>query len=474
MNNNRISLKCKRCNGTLTVDEGKSILACPYCGAKELIIESDAVTIEKIKADTQKTIEHERLKSEENQQIREEEKEYRKNFTKSKFFKFLTTAATATLIISVLMFALDETLLGIIALLQAICFGASIVIALCLKQEKRFLHFFVAFIGILLVIPMLKACGHVDNSKKYEKINWDILVLGNKIPETSSKKIDIQYNNNESLNIDVYDTSKQDYYKYIQNCKEKGYTIQDDNYSTDTAYEAYNDDGYCVELWYNDSGKYMSVEVTTPTPISDLEWDKHSISAILPNPKSDKGLYKIENDEKTIVIVGNVSADNFIEYLNECIKSGFTVNSEKNDNNYSAYNQTGYNLNLSYNSGNKEMTISLNNPMEFSEITFPSTGVSTILPLPKSKSGSISSNYDWAFSVYIENMSESDYKAYVQECVDAGFVKDSSDYGDSYWADYEKDDDICINISYKGNDVVYIDISGSINKDYSSYKRKVN
>ena len=88
MNNNRISLKCKRCNGTLTVDEGKSILACPYCGAKELIIESDAVTIEKIKADTQKTIEHERLKSEENQQIREEEKEYRKNFTKSKFFKF--------------------------------------------------------------------------------------------------------------------------------------------------------------------------------------------------------------------------------------------------------------------------------------------------------------------------------------------------------------------------------------------------
>lgn len=41
MNNNRISLKCKRCNGTLTVDEGKSILACPYCGAKELIIESD-------------------------------------------------------------------------------------------------------------------------------------------------------------------------------------------------------------------------------------------------------------------------------------------------------------------------------------------------------------------------------------------------------------------------------------------------
>ena len=88
MNNNRISLKCKRCNGTLTVDEGKSILACPYCGAKELIIESDAVTIEKIKADTQKTIEHERLKSEENQQIREEEKSTEKILQKANFLNF--------------------------------------------------------------------------------------------------------------------------------------------------------------------------------------------------------------------------------------------------------------------------------------------------------------------------------------------------------------------------------------------------
>ena len=58
----------------------------------------------------------------------------------------------------------------------------------------------------------------------------------------------------------------------FKTAKKKDIPFKIDNYSTDTAYEAYNDDGYCVELWYNDSGKYMSVEVTTPTPISDLEW----------------------------------------------------------------------------------------------------------------------------------------------------------------------------------------------------------
>lgn len=44
------SLKCKLCNGIMAVDKSKKIIACPYCGSKELIVESDAVKIEEIKA----------------------------------------------------------------------------------------------------------------------------------------------------------------------------------------------------------------------------------------------------------------------------------------------------------------------------------------------------------------------------------------------------------------------------------------
>ena len=39
----KVSLKCESCNGVMTVDSDKSILSCPYCGAKELIIENDSV-----------------------------------------------------------------------------------------------------------------------------------------------------------------------------------------------------------------------------------------------------------------------------------------------------------------------------------------------------------------------------------------------------------------------------------------------
>ena len=59
-----IQLKCKNCDRTLLIEKNKDILFCPYCGSKELIIESDAVKIQKIKLQTYKEIELEKQKIE--------------------------------------------------------------------------------------------------------------------------------------------------------------------------------------------------------------------------------------------------------------------------------------------------------------------------------------------------------------------------------------------------------------------------
>ena len=58
---NTVQLKCKSCDGTLFVDEEREILQCPYCGSSELLIESDEVTIERIKQKSKKAIEFKRL-----------------------------------------------------------------------------------------------------------------------------------------------------------------------------------------------------------------------------------------------------------------------------------------------------------------------------------------------------------------------------------------------------------------------------
>ena len=50
-NNEKIMhLKCGSCGGTMTVDADRPVLTCPYCGASDLINESDNVTIQRVKS----------------------------------------------------------------------------------------------------------------------------------------------------------------------------------------------------------------------------------------------------------------------------------------------------------------------------------------------------------------------------------------------------------------------------------------
>lgn len=47
-----IHLACQHCGSVMDYDDERQIVACPYCGSKELIEESDDVKIERIKSKT--------------------------------------------------------------------------------------------------------------------------------------------------------------------------------------------------------------------------------------------------------------------------------------------------------------------------------------------------------------------------------------------------------------------------------------
>ena len=38
-------LECRHCGGIMDVDETRNVKVCPYCGSKELVEESDQVTM---------------------------------------------------------------------------------------------------------------------------------------------------------------------------------------------------------------------------------------------------------------------------------------------------------------------------------------------------------------------------------------------------------------------------------------------
>ena len=52
MSQTNIQLQCKNCGGNLTIDSQREVLICPFCGSEELITDSDAVAVEKIRQKT--------------------------------------------------------------------------------------------------------------------------------------------------------------------------------------------------------------------------------------------------------------------------------------------------------------------------------------------------------------------------------------------------------------------------------------
>lgn len=79
----RIQLLCKACGGVLNAPNDRNVLMRPYCGAKELIAESDKVSVQRIKSNTVKDlafgvmdrIEEAKRQKKEEERIREEKRQ---------------------------------------------------------------------------------------------------------------------------------------------------------------------------------------------------------------------------------------------------------------------------------------------------------------------------------------------------------------------------------------------------------------
>lgn len=480
-NNNtvkKIILRCEQCNGTLQVNSDRSCLICPYCGSKSLIVENDVVTIERIKTSAQKEIEMEKIKSIDKVYQREAEKEDREEIRKqvekfriSKFSKFLIVAFLISAIVTYLKFDSGNILSGIISLVQVICFGTSWCMGMnIIKEKRRYIHVLVAIFGIILIIPNIRMGGQIFKEKKIDEIKWDIIFMKDKLPEPNSKIIEIHSNTSENLDIDIHNTSETEYYEYIKACKELGYTVEMDELST--SYDAYNGEGYYIRLIYWESDKKIDINLDAPTVTGELNWSEHNISSILPSPKSKKGIFKVEDNEKNEIIVSNIGKNEFTAYCKKCQERGFKIDSKEEPKIYEAYDLNGNKINLSYNPGNKEMKIEFNYPLKTGQIVWPKVGIGSLLPAPNSLSGKVEYDSKNSYSVYIEKISKEEFNTYIQKCIDAGFNAEMSKYDTSFSADYAEDEEIDVMLSYEGFDIMHIYISGSIKKDYSSYIAK--
>lgn len=274
------------------------------------------------------------------------------------FDKFVLIGITLFVLLGILSFFLGRIISGVISILQI----SLIVVALLMKKQvikniKTWIPVVITIISFVMIIPYFSSFKvKIADYKKYE---WNDIVLSNIIEKPKSPYGEIISNSNKHLAIYINNTSKSQFSDYIKKCKEKGFDI--DLEQTDNSFNAYNEEGYKLSLYYYENDKKMYISIDAAMELGTLMWPESELAKLVPVPKSTVG--NIEKDENTnfVAYVGNTSKDDYNNYITSCIDNGFTVNSNRTDKQYSAKNENSYKILIEY-IGNNTMKIIVYEP----------------------------------------------------------------------------------------------------------------
>lgn len=122
-----IQMVCSKCNGTMTVDEKNNSMVCPYCGSKELILESDQVKVEKIRTEARKEVEFKKLEQADKALEMQAQESRAQEIKKRKLPVVALVFGIISFLFAVLILASGHIVTGMITMIQTILFVFSFV-----------------------------------------------------------------------------------------------------------------------------------------------------------------------------------------------------------------------------------------------------------------------------------------------------------------------------------------------------------
>ncbi len=199
----------------------------------------------------------------------------------------------------------------------------------------------------------------------------------------------------------------------------------------------------------------------------EIEWSKVELRSQLPEPPSSRGTLYENSEEEFWASLDDVTDDQYNDYLRACIDRGFTVDAVKNSYSYKAYNSDGYSLDMSHIGDG--LSITLEAPMKFGPISWPTSTIGKLLPTPKSTTGKFSHEREDSFFVYVGNTTKAEYDQYVADCVAKGFTVDY-DKGDTYYK-ADNADGYHISLRYEGYNIMSVEIKAPESDDASTFEQ---
>lgn len=372
-------MKCSKCGAELS----ENTKFCSYCGQKvDQIEEVDSnVSVPENYAEAQRatyeptTEQYTSINKNGNNTHIKKDTEKNNKFWKSlnPLEKIATLSLALFTVMCIIAFLSGKTFAGVIAILQI----TLIVFALMIKRQKikitkGWLKTLAIVLSFTLVVPYLvtfsantntvkeaKPSGSKVNTEEYKKFKWSDVVLGDMIPEPESHFGEIIHNTDEYLMIDVFKTKAKQYSEYVNACTKKGFTVEAEK--TEYSYNAFNKDGYELDLYYDEDETEMSITLDAPEEYGELDWPDNEITKLIPKPKAKVGKVEESSLYDFCAYIGETSLDDYQEYVKLCSEKGFTIDEDKSKKYFSAKNNDEYKLDVDY-IGNKRMYITVEIP----------------------------------------------------------------------------------------------------------------
>lgn len=352
-------------------------------------------------------------------------------FKKGKFSKVLLFFFGISIIT---FFIGNGFILKVLSFIQAVLFIVSWLMGMQIIKEKfKDLKIILAIVAFVLIVPILGNIGSKNN--EYENINWNSIVMKNVLPKPNGNKGRIYSNSEERLSMYIYNSSIDDFNKYLEECKQKGFTLE--SKTNNDSYDAFNKNGYKLRIYYSEYSKSYDITLNAPKKMTKNVWPNSTLSNMLPKPDSIDGLVQNDSANNFTYYAGNTTIEQFKLYVEKVKAAGFIIDYSNVENTYSAKNQNAYKVSVAYEGANT-MKIELSKPSETSSnqnsITKPSETNSNQDSITKPTNDSLRPDFKKAMDSYEAFMDEyiSFMKKYKDNPTDSQILSSYTNYMEKY------------------------------------------
>ncbi len=187
-----------------------------------------------------------------------------------------------------------------------------------------------------------------------------------------------------------------------------------------------------------------------------IDWNSLVLGKYLPKPEKNYGEINYNSENLLEVVLPKITEQEYKEYTNKCITEGYNIDIkyEFGDTLFEAFNDNGYNILVSYTKNENSMKVRLDSPEEMDEFEWPTTGLGSMLPKPKSNYGKIGWNSSESLIIDVGNTTIEEYNEYVKECENFGYTIDYLKGEETYSA--KNSDGYSLSVSYSGWNVINI------------------